>query len=257
MTTTSTRVVRLLGGLLGLALVIGGAWSLLGLMARNSFDARATYSGVKSLVVGTPGEVRLTARPAGSALLVRAHVTRAFREPKRQALRTGAGGLELRDSCSGLFSDNCTVDYDIAVPRGTSVRVESGDGDVVATDVVAGRALRLASGTGDVSASGVRASSLELSSGAGDVHGVSIRATRISASSGAGDVSLDVARPARLLTAQAGAGSVLLRVPDVTYAFDAAAGGGRVLADGVRNDTNSPRVLRAQSGGGSVIVDVR
>lgn len=256
MTKTSTRWISILGGLFGVALVLGTAWSLLNLMARNSFDVRGTYTGVKSLLVESGGgEVHLMSAAANSPLVVRAHVTRGFKEPARSARRTSGGGLELRSSCSGLFSDNCTVNYDIEVPHGMRVVVESGGGGVVATNLSAD-ALRLFAGDGDVSASDVAARSLELNSGGGDVSGTRIRATRITASSGGGDVSLDVERAARVLTAQSGGGSVVLVVPDVTYSFDANAGGGRVLAEGVQNDPRAPRTLRATAGAGSVIVSV-
>jgi putative adhesin len=257
MTTTSTRIFGILGGLLGIALVIGGAWSLAGLMARNSFTEHASYTGVEQLVVESGGgQVKLTGVAAGSQLAVRTRVTRAFKSPERRATRSG-NTLTLQSSCSGIFSDNCTVDYEIAVPSGTVVTVENGAGDVHASGLASDGAVRLSSGSGSVELSDARAAVLELHSGSGDVKASNVRAPRINATNGSGAVELDVPKAASVLTAESGSGSVVLTVPNVTYALDASSGSGDVIDDGIRTDAASPRILRARSGSGSVVISAR
>ena len=82
----ATVLLHLVGGLLGLALVLGGARTLLDAAARESFTVDASYTGVTRLVVDDDnGDVELTGVPAGRPLRVRTRVTRGVQAPKRTA----------------------------------------------------------------------------------------------------------------------------------------------------------------------------
>jgi Putative adhesin len=230
-------VLAAVGGVLGIALVIYGAYSLLSVGASDKFDAHASYEGVRSVTIDkSGGDVELTAAPAGSPVRVTEHVTRSFSEPTRRAERTTGGGLRLSVSCGFQAADQCRVDYEISVPAGTRVNVSTSGDDIVAE--------------------GVRAASLSLSSSGGDVTARGIRAEEVSLESSGGSVSLAAVTAPRSLSATSSGGDVHLAVPDVSYALDVASSGGSVDDRAVHRDPDSPRRINAESSGGDVVIDV-
>jgi hypothetical protein len=231
-------MLTLLGALFALALVGLGAWTLLDLSARHTFDAHRAFQGVQSLTVNDDGgDVRLTGAPAGSKLTVTEHVTEGLSVPHRHVQRTAGGKLALRASCEAVFSSECGVDYVISVPSGVAVRVNSGAGDVSAVGL-SSRA------------------SIYLESGAGDVRSERTNAANVTLSTGAGDVSAQFLRPPALLIAESGAGDLSLTVPNVSYALQASSGAGSVSDSHVKVDPSSRRVIRATSGAGDVRIGV-
>jgi hypothetical protein len=259
---------------LGLALVTGGGYQLLSLAARDTFDARASYTGVRSLVVADDtGGVRITEAPAGSPVRVIEHVTRALSSPSRRAVRGAGGALALTARCRGLFNSECGVDYEIAVPSGTRVLIQSSAGDVIVRDFVTSQPVSLSSSAGDVRADGIRAPSVRLSSSAGDVRADRIRTPnlRLSSSAGdvnarqivssfiqadssAGDVRLQAAVAPRRVIATSTAGDVALTVPDAVYAVDVTTVDGDKPDVSVRQDPASPRRISAESTAGNVSI---
>jgi hypothetical protein len=246
-----------LAGLLGLFLVATGTVSLLDLAARKTTEEVRTYTGIRSLEIDDASDVRLTSAPAGSPLQVRARVTEGLRTPERDVRRRGDGTLALSSSCPILFSGNCDVDYEIAVPAGTAVRVDGNGGDVVAEDLVSTLAVDLDSSGGDISAIDVTAPELRLSSSGGDVDASGVRAGAVDAGSSGGDVSLSLRTPPDRLDATSSGGDVELVLPDEAYRIDATSSGGDVDDQDVRNDPSSPRIIRARSSGGDVRIEAR
>jgi hypothetical protein len=123
-------------------------------------------------------------------------------DPKLTA-DTSAGRLRLRASCHHSFfnwdtGDDtfgigplCAVSYTVAVPRETSLSVDSGTGDVRA-DGISSPAVSIDSGTGDIVLNFVAAPrDIEINSGTGDVTvRVPAGAYDINTDSGIGDVVL-------------------------------------------------------------------
>jgi Putative adhesin len=220
------------------ALVLWGAWQLLNLAARHTFDARAAYTAVRSLVVDDgSGEVVLSGAPAGAQLTVVEHVTENLSSPTRHAVRDSAGVLRLTAGCSTVLGTGCKVSYEIAVPAGIPVLASSGAGDVTASDL---------STTASVS----------LSSGAGLVSATRISAPDLSLASGAGEVSAQMTQPPTRLVSRSGAGDISITVPNVTYAVHASSGAGTVSDQTLRIDPASPRRIDATSGAGDVTIAV-
>jgi hypothetical protein len=241
--------------LTGVVLVVVGAMSLLDLAARKTTVDVQTYRGVDALVIDDASDVRLTSAPAGDELRVRARVTEGLGTPDRDAERRD-GTLILSSSC-GFFFGNCDVDYEIAVPAGTAVRVDATAGDVHAEDLTSRVPVELESSAGDVTAVDVSAPELRLSSSAGDVEARDIRAERVSAESSAGDVVLSLRTPPRRVDADSSAGDVEIVLPDEVYRVDASTSAGDVDNREVRTDPASPRVVHARSSAGDVLVEAR
>jgi hypothetical protein len=248
-----------LAALVGLFLVAGGTVSVLDLAARKTTEDVATYEGVRALDISDASDVRLTSAPAGAPLQVRARVTEGLRSPERVARRRSDGTLELASSCPFLFSSNsnCDVDYEIAVPAGTAVRVDANGGDVVAEDLVSTLPVQLESSGGDITAVDVTAPELRLSSSAGDVEASGVRSEVVHAESSAGDVSLSLRTPPDRVEADSSAGDVELVLPDETYRVDASTSAGDVDDRQVRTDPQSPRIVVAHSSAGDVRIEAR
>jgi Toastrack DUF4097 len=228
--------LTVLGGLLLAFLIAYGAFELIDIGSRASFDVSATYGGVRSLEVdGGTGDVHLTAGAAGSDVIVVEHVIGGLTTPDRQAVRGAGGALRLSSSCPVGISNYCQVSYTIAVPPGVAVDADSAGGDVDARGLSTTAPLKLTSGDGDVSALGIGAGNVTLDSGNGDVTATLVRApSRLYASSGNGDVTLTV--------------------PNTTYAVHVSSGNGDVSDSTLRTDPASPRTITASSGNGDVTV---
>jgi hypothetical protein len=249
------RALYALFGLIGVVLVICGAMSLLDLAARKTTVDVTTYQGVDALVIDDASDVRLTSAPAGEELRVTARVTEGLGTPDRDAEQRD-GTLTLSSSC-GFFFDNCNVDYEIAVPADTSVRVDATAGDVHAEALTSTVPVELESSAGDVTAVDVSTPELRLSSSAGDVEARDVRAERVSAESSAGDVVLSLRTPPRRVDADSSAGDVEIVLPDEVYRVDASTSAGDVDNREVRTDPDSPRVVHARSSAGDVLVEAR
>jgi hypothetical protein len=209
------RSLIVIGTLFVAAAVAAGAFNLLALASTHRFSLRSTYAGIRSLEVdGGSGDVHLSGAPAGSPVVVVAHVTESFGAPHRRALEPRPGALRLTYSCpSGGVQ--CGVSYGVTVPAGVPVTANTGDGNVGGTGLDSPQ-IRLESGNGDVDAS--------------------------------------LSRPAARLTASSGNGDVNLVVPDVSYAVNASSGNGDVTDRSLTVDSQAPRRIDANSGNGNVTI---
>jgi hypothetical protein len=209
------RSLIVIGALFVAAVVAAGAFNLLALASTHRFSLRSSYTGIRSLEVdGGSGDVHLTGAPAGSPLVVVAHVTESFGAPHRRALEPRPGALRLTYSCLG-GSVQCGVSYDVTVPAGVAVTANTGDGNVRATG---------------------------------------LDSPQISLESGNGDVNATLSRGADRLTATSGNGDVTLAVPNVSYAIHATSGNGNVTDQSLIVDSRSPRRIDASSGNGDVTI---
>jgi hypothetical protein len=251
------RALLAVAGLVALFLVATVTIGILDLAARQTTTERATYDGVRALVVEDASDIRLNRAPAGAPLEVRARVTECLRKPDRSAQREGDGTLRLSSSCPAFFGGSCSVDYEISVPSGTLVRARAAGGDVVAEDLVSTEPIELKSSAGDVTVTDVRAPVVRLSSSAGDVDARGLSAERIEADSSAGDVLVALATPAERLLAHSSAGDVDVVVPDAIYRIDATSSAGDVDAGEIRTDPDAPRTITARSSAGDVSVAAR
>jgi Putative adhesin len=250
------RALFVIAALFAVAMVAFTAVNLLDVASRHTKTERASYEGVRSLVIDDAGDVRLVGAPAGEPVQVVARVTEGLSSPGRSAERSAGGELRLSSSCSGLLDSWCSIDYEIRVPEGTVVRAQASAGDIVAERMTTNRPLELDSSAGDVTAIAVTAPAIALSSSAGDVEASDVSSRRVLAESSAGDVAVSLRTPPDRLLAESSAGDVDVLVPDVVYNLSASSSGGDVDAR-VASDEESERELTAQSSAGDVTVAAR
>jgi hypothetical protein len=248
------RALLLVAGLVALALVATGTYHLLDLAARHTTTERASYDGVRALVIEDASDVHLTGAPAGASVQALARITEGLRTPSRSGERGADGTLALSAACPGPFGGHCEVSYEIRVPAGTPVRAEADAGDIVAEDLASAEPVELKSSAGDVTAIDVSAPSITLFSSAGDVEARGLSADRVDLGSSAGDVLVSLRTPAERLLADSSAGDVEVLVPDAVYRVDASSSAGDVDASDVRTDPGSARAITAHSSAGDVSV---
>jgi DUF4097 and DUF4098 domain-containing protein YvlB len=248
------RSLFVAAALLALFLVLVGTYEVIDLASRHTTTERASYDGVRSLVIDDASDVRLTGAPSGAPLEVVTRSTEGLRTPELSAERGSGGELRLDSSCGGFPGGHCSVDYTIHVPAGTVIDAEAGGGDVLAERLTTTEPLVLDSSAGDVTAVDVRAPSIELSSSAGDVEARALSADRIGLHSSAGDVIASLAAPAEQLRAESSAGDVELLVPNEVYRVDATSSAGDVDDGDLRTDPSAERTITAHSSAGDVRV---
>lgn len=263
MTTTTARrvpaaLLHVVGALVGLAVIAAGAFAILILLSRDSFDVASTYGGVRTLVIrDDTGAVELTGVAAGEPLRVVEHVERGLSAPKRSAVRGPGGALTLTGDCPGTGFGSCEIRYRVSVPADTRVVVRSGTGRVHAAGLASESPVTLSSGTGDIDVRGLRAPVVALDSGTGEVEASGVDAPRVTATSATGAVGVSMDRVPGDLRAHSSAGSVAVDVPDAAYALDASTAAGKLINAGVRDVATSPRRLSATSDAGDVVLSVR
>lgn len=121
-----------LGGVLVVILVIITAVSVLGNVAVNQTDRADSYSGVTTLELdnSTGGDVHLRGGEGDEVVVERKLSGSPLSEPDEDIDADG-DTLEIDTGCSGfLFFSGCSVSYDITVPVGTQVSVETVSGMV-------------------------------------------------------------------------------------------------------------------------------
>lgn len=228
--------LAVVGAIVSLVLIAIGAFMLLDLAARHSFRTAVHYAGVRTLIVHNgAGDVTLHSVPAGGALTVRENETESLARPKVRSEMAGNGTLTLTAACPGRLQ--CSVNYELSVPRNVAIQVSSGFGNIDATGLASTSSIQLGTTAGDIDANGLSAPDIRLSTGLGGVTAV-------------------VTQPPRRLTANTGAGTLNLTVPNVTYAVRATSSLGHVSDAAVRVDPAAPRSIDVNSSVGDVTISV-
>lgn len=162
--------------------------------------------------------------------------------------------------------DGCAVDYELVVPRETTVEGETGSGDVTVMGVAA---VDVEVGSGDVEVRSVRgAVAVDTGSGeirladvsgpsrlhasSGSIRGSLLRGP-VAASTGSGDVALDLAR-AQDVRAETSSGDVELTVPAGRYRVDHS---GDEHDIGVTDDPDARHSLELTTSSGDITVATR
>ena len=252
--STRNRTVALAVASVGTLVVVGGL-AFAG-QAGASSDAgpehRAFALAGKALTVDdNDGAVRV--RPADVS---RVEVPRWFDAttilggtPSATWSMADDGRLKLRTHCVGLVS-HCDIRYEVLVPRGVAVTVESGNGAVDASGFAG--PLKITSGNGEVTVAD-STGDLTVSSGNGKVTGTGLRDRRVRAESANGQVELGFAAVPDQVDGVSHNGPVTVDLPRATYQVAAETGNGRTRVD-VPQDPRSGHVVTARSDNGSVAV---
>ncbi|MBB6344561.1 DUF4097 family beta strand repeat-containing protein [Nonomuraea muscovyensis] len=222
--------IAIAGGLLASAALLTGC-GLQGLAGPTNQDT-ATYDvtdKVTALRVEPGSGDAVISEYDGRAV----HVTETlgWRGTKPEAEHVVEGDT-LRLSYTCHDGPSCHVNYRIQVPKGLTVDVESGSGDVT---------LRSLSGT------------VKLSMGSGDVDGNGLTGKRLTADLGSGSMELKYAAAPDDARLETGSGDIMLRVPDGSYAVTTDMGSGDESIS-VKRDNASPHKMTIKAGSGDVSV---
>ena len=213
------------------------------------------------------GEVRITAKDV-SKIQVQAKIVGDGVEIDRR--RVG-DAFVLETQCPRLrFFGKCSVDYQIAVPRQTSVDVKTGSGEISITGTEGAAALK--AGSGDIEIATLVGPELDIKVGSGDISidGSNVRVIRFR--QGSGSFKADRLRvhemngrtsSGRLLAAlvgppparvdiKSGSGDVQLKVPRIAYNVDVKTGSGDVEMHRVEVDKKSDHSIEVKTGSGDV-----
>ncbi|MEE2036993.1 DUF4097 family beta strand repeat-containing protein [Nocardiopsis sp. CT-R113] len=142
-----------IGGVLVVIIVAATSFSVLGNVGMDRGDRSDSYAGIRSLDVEnrTGGGVTLTS--GGDEVLVERTLRGTpLTEPRDRAEADG-DSLDVEAACQGvLFFGGCVVDYEITVPEGTEVNVETISGRISAENLDG--ELELSTTSGEVEVSG-------------------------------------------------------------------------------------------------------
>lgn len=249
--TRARRVALAVGVPLCLAFVANTGLNIVANVGRASFPLNysipasagrvgVTLGGGNVLLqqVAGGGPARLTGTAHYS--LVRPHLTQ----------KVTAGSATFGYSCDFPFG-NCGLDATLRVPRLTAVSVSTGGGDVTADGTTG--AVTLSTGGGGVTVDQA-AGDLTLHTAGGDIQATAVAAAEVSADTGGGDVSIVFTQVPRDVQVRTDGGNITITVPgNASYHVTASTAGGDV-SNSVPENSSSPNVITATSGGGNVTI---
>ncbi|MGV9773056.1 DUF4097 family beta strand repeat-containing protein [Streptosporangium sp. NPDC003464] len=141
-----------------------------------------------------------------------------------------AGGtLSLRHKCP---KGNCSVDYRIEIPKGLSVKLDTGSGN-----------LTLRGLEGEV----------EADTGSGTVEAGTLGSKRFTAETGSGEVEVKFTSAPDHVEVRTGSGGATVRLPQGSYDVTAEAGAGEKVVQ-VTDDPSAPRTVVVRTGSGDAKV---
>lgn len=165
--------------------------------------------------------------------------------------RVDGDGIHVAGGCVGPFNWGCSIDYDVAVPDGFDLDLDSSSGSVTVRDVAFGR-LRQQVSSGDVELSGVTGA-IEVRSSSGTVRADRLTSDDVYVEASSGDVGLDFATSPRSVVADVSSGDVRIALPAGKYAVTADTSSGNRRVD-VPVDTTSDRTVTVTTSSGDVDV---
>jgi putative adhesin len=140
--------------------------------------------------------------------------------------------VSLSYDCSDSVDWGCDVDYQVEVPRGMRVKVDTGSGDIT---------LRAVSGE------------LSAKTGSGTIDARELGGKKAVAETGSGDVELRFTGTPDDVNVGTGSGTGIVRVPDGTYNVTTQSGSGDKKIE-VTSDKASPRRIVVKTGSGDAKV---
>lgn len=220
---------------------------------------------VTSVVIASGGNGDLIVRgdDAVKGLDVRRKVRYRGDAPAETA-KVENGSLLLSFDCGR----NCSVTYEIRVPRGVAVRGDANAGDVVLSDT---GAVDITVNSGDVTVERATTAKVKALSGdivvrdiagdvsatanSGDITARDLSGATVAISTRSGDLEIDYAGSGALV-AETSSGDVTLTVPDGACAISADADSGRIQVNATSSATGTCEVT-AKAGSGDVTIDAR
>jgi hypothetical protein len=251
---TGGRVTALAIGIpLALGVMGWQAFSMVGFMAHTSEHHEETYpwhGGEISMDVSS-GSVHVV---VGDSASVGVSYTEHYQLKKPTAsVSPSDAGLQIKARCpSGIFGNNCEVNYVLTVPSSAKMTIHTGDGGVHVADVAG--ALTLSTGDGGISLDDV-SGDVQARTGDGGVHGTGLRSGALQVHTGDGGIDLEWASAPTTVAVTSGDGGVHVTVPKGSgpYRVDASSGDGRRDVS-VPTDPSARSSITVHTGDGGITV---
>jgi hypothetical protein len=217
----------------------------------TTHDQRAFgFARTKLVIEDSSSDLQVVPR-TGSGIEVQRWLSGTAAKPGHSSWTLSGDTLQLGIDCSGLVF-RCGSRFEVAVPPGVTVVVDSGTG----TDTVSGLSapVTINGNQGDVHVNGV-SGPLQVSTGSGSITATAIRsvAVRMTANQGSADVSFTAAP--RSVTVQCSVGNATVRVPTAGHRYDVLVSSRTGnAASKVPDDRQSGSVVQVASGHGDATV---
>jgi hypothetical protein len=217
----------------------------------TTHDQRAFgFAGTRLVIEDTSSDLQVVPR-AGAGIEVQRWLSGTAAKPGHSSWTLHGGTLRLSIDCAGLVF-SCGSRFEVAVPPGVAVVVDSGSG----SDTVSGLSapVTINGNQGDVHVTGV-SGPLHVSTGSGDITATAVRSStvRVTANQGSADVSFSAAP--RSVAVRCSVGSATVRVPTAGNRYYVVVGSGTGHAvSKVPSDRQSGSVVRVSSGNGDATV---
>jgi hypothetical protein len=250
------RVLLLVfGGLFTLAAIGWGVYSVVGLLAHQTVRTPLAFPpGIQRIVVtGGDGSVTLHGSSTRTDVVGERRVEKGLRSPHwRETVDRDAGTLTIDGGCPSFNTVWCSVNYDLEVPAGVSVKVDGDDGTLDVSGVDGD--LDLSSGNGSIHVRDI-GGDLTLHAANGRIDGEAVRSRVADVSASSGRVELAFATVPDTVRARSSNGRVDVVLPaDATaYRVDANSDNGSEDV-AVRTDPTSAHRVDASSSNGRVTV---
>jgi hypothetical protein len=211
--------VRILSMLLAAGVALVGTLSVVSLaFVRHENRTMSFTAAVHQIQVSLDnGNAVIHPAAPGSATVVRTRTTSAFRTPTHSE-SISDGVLTVNGSCTGgwVIADTCSVDVDIAVAVGTTVRADSDNGNVAVTGIDGPVVISSSNGDLRVSRAG---GSVSMNTDNGDVNADRLTGGTVTGHSDNGDVHLRFTAAPGRVSATSSNGDIRVEVPNVQHGY--------------------------------------
>ncbi|MGI5282812.1 DUF4097 family beta strand repeat-containing protein [Nonomuraea polychroma] len=226
------KTIAIAGGLLASAVLLTGCGlgDIAGPTNQDTTSYEVTDKVTKLQLESHSGDTVVTETGGTAVRVVEKLRWRGDDKPKPEHKVEGGVLLVTYDCPSNWGS--CSVDYEIEVPKGLAVDLDSGSGNITL------RAL-----TGDI----------DVHVGSGDVDATDLAGKKVVAEAGSGNVELKYTTAPASAQLKAGSGDIVLNVPDGPYDVRTDTGSGDETVS-VKNDGSSPNKISLTAGSGNVSV---
>jgi peptidoglycan hydrolase-like protein with peptidoglycan-binding domain len=217
----------------------------------TTHDQRAFgFAGTHLVIEDSSSDLQVVPR-VGSGIGVQRWLSGTAAKPDHSSWTLSGGTLRLSIDCSGLVF-SCGSRFEVAVPPGVTVVVDSGSG----TDTVSSLSapVTINGNQGNVHVNGV-SGPLRVSTGSGSITATAIRsfAVRMTADQGSADVSFAAAP--RSVTVRCSVGNATVKVPTTGHRYHILVSSGTgSAASKVPDDPRSGSVVQVSSGNGDATV---
>ncbi|MEV0382290.1 DUF4097 family beta strand repeat-containing protein [Nonomuraea sp. NPDC050643] len=224
------KTIAIAGGLLASAVLLSGCGlaSIAGPSSEDTASYEVTDKVTKLLVKSQAGEAVITETGGSAVRVVETLRWRGDEKPTPEHSVEGGVLLVTYDCASSWGS--CSVDYKIEIPKGLSVDLDSGSGNITLRGL-----------TGQIDAT----------VGSGDLDASGLAGKEVYAEAGSGNIELTYTTAPASAQLKAGSGDIELNVPDGAYNVVTDVGSGDANVS-VKSDGSSPNKISLTAGSGDI-----